>query len=297
MSVAASVRTWGEMIKFSHSIFALPFAVFSMMLAGRTLPGGVPSWGQVGLIVICMVAARSFAMTFNRIADAGLDARNPRTAGRPIPAGKISSSQAWLFTLASAVVFGAGCAGFLCYSNRWPIALSVPVLGLLAGYSYAKRVTSAAHAVLGIAIGFAPLAAWIAINPATLGWPAMVLSAAVALWIAGFDLIYACQDIEVDRRDGLFSVPARFGAGAALWFSRACHLGTVGLLVWLGRSEHLGWLYFGGVAAAAILLVVEQSLVRADDLSRVNLAFFTMNGVVSVVFAICGVADVLTGGG
>ena len=293
MSIAATVRTWGEMIKFSHSIFALPFAVFAMMLAGRTLPGGLPAWGQVGLIVLCMVAARGFAMTFNRIADAAIDARNPRTANRPIPAGRITSAQAWAFTIASAAIFMAACGGFLRYANRWPLTLAVPVLLLLACYSYAKRFTAAAHLVLGVAIGFAPLAAWIAINPATLDGSAVMLSGAVALWIAGFDLIYACQDIEVDRREGLFSVPARFGAGTALTLSRVCHATTIGLLVGVGRVEHLGVFYFAGVGAATILLIVEQSLVRANDLSRVNLAFFTVNGVVSVIFAICGVADVL----
>ncbi len=293
MTLSATVRTWGEMIKFSHSIFALPFAIFAMMLAARSLPAGVPAWGQIGLIVLCMVAARSFAMTFNRIADAVIDARNPRTANRPIPAGKITSGQAWAFTIASAAFFVAACAMFLHYKNRWPLTLAAPVLLLLAFYSYAKRFTAAAHLVLGLAIGFAPLAAWIAINPADLGWPALMLAAAVALWIAGFDLIYACQDIAVDRREGLFSIPARFGAGIALALSRVFHAGTVVLLVALGRFEHLGAFYFVGVGAAAILLIVEQSLVRANDLSRVNLAFFTMNGVVSVAFAICGVVDVL----
>jgi len=293
MSISVTVRTWGEMIKFSHSIFALPFAVFAMMLAARGLPGGVPNWGQVGLIVLCMVAARSFAMTFNRIADAAIDARNPRAAGRPLPAGRITRGQAWSFVAGSAGAFVISCAGFLVFSNRWPVLLSVPVLALLAGYSYAKRFTSAAHLILGVAIGFAPLAAWIAVDPASVGWPAVMLSAAVALWIAGFDLIYACQDIEVDRREGLFSVPARFGAGTALTLSRVFHVGTVGLLVGLGRIEHLGVFYFAGVAAAAILLAVEQSLVRANDLSRVNLAFFTVNGVVSVIFGIAGVIDVL----
>ena len=293
MTLPAAVRTWGEMIKFSHSIFALPFAISAMMLAARSLPDGLPAWGQIGLIVLCMVAARSFAMTFNRIADAAIDARNPRTANRPIPAGRITSVQAWAFTIASAALFVPSCAMFLRYEKRWPLPLAAPVLMLLAFYSYAKRFTAAAHLVLGVAIGFAPFAAWIAINPATLGWPAILLSAAVALWIAGFDLIYACQDVDVDRREGLFSIPARFGPAAALRLSRALHFATVALLIALGRIEHLGWIYFTGVAAVAILLTVEQSLVRPDDLSRVNLAFFTINGVVSILFAITGVTDLL----
>jgi 4-hydroxybenzoate polyprenyltransferase len=295
MTLARTVRTWGEMVKFSHSIFALPFAVIAMMLAARGLPGGVPSWEQVALIIACMVAARSFAMTFNRVADAAIDARNPRTAGRPLPAGRITPAQAWAVLVLAAGLFVLLCAGFLAYGNRWPLILSAPVLAVLAAYSYTKRFTAYSHFVLGGAIGFAPLAAWTAINPATLGLPVVVLSAAVMLWIAGFDLIYACQDIEIDRREGLFSMPSKLGAAAALTVSRICHAATVALLVVLGRLEHLGPIYYAGVAAVAALLIVEQSLVRPDDLSRVNVAFFTINGAVSVVFAAAAIVDVLTG--
>jgi 4-hydroxybenzoate polyprenyltransferase len=289
------VRHWGEMIRFSHSIFALPFAVVGMMLAARSFPGGLPMPGQVGLILVCMVTARSFAMTFNRLADALHDARNPRTAGRHLPAGVIRRGQAWAFLAACGVLFVAGCAGFLAYGNVWPIALAVPVLAVLAGYSYTKRFTSLSHFILGACIALSPVAAWLAINPATLGWPAVLLMAATACWIAGFDIIYACQDIEVDRREGLFSLPARLGPGGALWVSRLAHGVTVICLAWLGWLLGLGPLYWAGVAIVAALLAIEQSLVRPTDFSRVNLAFFTVNGVVSIVFAATTIADLFVG--
>lgn len=292
--IAGSVRTWGEMIKFSHSVFALPFAVFAAFLAGRELVDGWPGWGRLGLIAACMVAARSFAMTFNRIADAVLDARNPRTMARPIPAGRISIGQAWLFTLLSAACFVIACAGFaFCYDNPWPIRLSAPVLIALASYSYAKRFTSIAHFFLGAVIAMAPIAAWMAIHPSSLGLPVVLLSAAVTFWIAGFDIIYACQDVEIDRRDGLFSIPARLGIARALLVSRCCHVLTVGLLVAVGLSANLGAIYWSGAVLTAALLAAEQSVVKANDLSRVNLAFFTLNGCVSLLLGIVGTIDVL----
>lgn len=292
--LATATKTWGEMIKFSHSVFALPFAFIATFMAGRGRPGGLPTAGQFGLILLCMVAARSFAMTFNRIADAALDARNPRTSGRPLPAGRISPGQAWCFLAGSALVFVAGAGGFwMAWANPRPIGLALPTLAALAGYSYAKRFTSLAHFVLGAVIAFAPTAAWIAIHPATLGWPALLLSAAAGLWIAGFDIIYACQDVDVDRREGLRSIPARLGIGRALLVSRACHLGTVLLLVVLGRVADMGLLYWAGLGVTAALLAAEQSVVRANDLSRVNLAFFTLNGCVSVLLGLATIADVL----
>ncbi len=293
MSFLTALRTWGEMIKFSHSVFALPFAFVAAALAGATLPAGRPAAPQIALILWCMVAARSFAMTCNRIADAAIDARNPRTAARPIPAGRITPRQSLAFLLACAAAFIAGCAAFLADRNPWPLALSLPVLACLAAYSYTKRFTALSHFALGAAIAAAPLAAWIAVNPRTVGAPALLLAAAVAAWIAGFDIIYACQDIAVDRRDGLHSLPARLGAARALMVSRACHAGTVSMLYALGRLSQMGPLYWAGVAAVALLLIVEQSLVRADDLSRVNVAFFTVNGMVGLVFAAAAIADVL----
>ncbi len=294
MTALATIRTWGEMIKFSHSVFALPFALIATFLAGRQLQGGLPSWTQVGLIVLCMVAARSFAMTFNRIADVEIDARNPRTAGRPIQTGRISRATAGAFAIAAGLVFVAGCGGFAVFcGNVWPLYLSLPSLALLAAYSYAKRFTTLAHFILGAAISAAPLAAWIAIDPASLGLPALLLAGVVLLWIAGFDIIYACQDVESDRRDGLFSLPARFGIARSLLISRGCHLLTVGLLVWLGLEAGLAGLYWGGVGLTAVLLAAEQAVVKPDDLSRVNLAFFTLNGCISVLLGVATVCEIV----
>ncbi len=294
MSWAATARTWGEMIKFSHSVFALPFALMAAFLAARGLPGGRPTWRHLLLVVVCMVAARSVAMTFNRIADAAIDARNPRTAGRPIPAGQISALSAWTFLVAAALIFGAGCFGFYrWFGNVWPLLLCVPVLAYLCGYSYTKRFTKWSHFYLGSAIAFSPVAAWIAIDPASVGVPALVLMAAVTCWIGGFDIIYACQDIDVDRREQLHSLPARWGPGRALLAARLAHALTVLLLLALWRIAALGPLYVAGVGAVAVLLLIENALVRADDFSRVNLAFFTVNGVVSLSLGVLTIVDVL----
>jgi 4-hydroxybenzoate polyprenyltransferase len=296
-SLLTTVNTWGTMIKFSHSVFALPFAVISAFLAGRQLPERtVPYAGQLLLIVVCMVAARSVAMTFNRIVDARIDAANPRTAGRPIPAGRISMRAAAAFLAIAAGVFLLACGAFYAaYENPWPLWLGVPTLAFLCAYSYTKRFTRWSHFFLGTAIALSPPAAWIAIDPTSFGWPAIMLMAAVTLWIAGFDIIYACQDIDVDREQGLFSLPSRIGPGPALWIARACHAGTVALLLLLGHVAQLGWLYYGGVAVVAVLLLVENSLVRAGDYSKVNIAFFTINGIVSVLMGSLAVADILLG--
>ena len=288
--IGASIQTWGEMIKFSHSVFALPFAVLATFLAARPER---PSWIQLGLIVLCMVAARSTAMTFNRIADVRLDAANPRTANRPLPAGRISRAAAWVFFGGACASFVLGCAGFLWLSgNAWPLALSVPAIGLLCFYSYTKRFTNLSHVVLGAVIALAPVAAWIAINPTTLGAPAWLLMLAVMFWIGGFDLIYACQDVEFDRRAGLYSVPAKLGVAAALWAARGFHLITIVALVGVGLSAGLGALYFVGVGLVAALLIVENALVHPHDLSRVNLAFFTVNGIVGLVLGVLAVLDI-----
>ena len=288
--LTTDIRTWGEMIKFSHSIFALPFAVLATFLAARPR---LPGWGQFALIVVCMFAARSAAMTFNRIADARIDAENPRTAVRPLPSGRISPSSAWVFFLAACAFFVAGCGGFLgWYGNSWPLLLSAPVLAALCFYSYTKRFTRLSHVALGGVIAFAPVAAWIAISPATLGAPAWLLMAAVMFWIGGFDIIYACQDFDFDRDHGLHSLPARLGIARALWIARAFHLITIAALICVGLAADLGTFYDVGVGCVAVLLVVENSLVRAGDLSRVNLAFFTVNGIVGVVLGGLGVLDV-----
>lgn len=298
MSVARDVQTWGEMVKFSHSVFALPFALVATVMAGRNLPAGHASAGQFALIILCMVAARSFAMTFNRIADADLDARNPRTASRPIPTGRISRRSAWTFLIVFALLFALGCYGFLhYYANRWPLTLSLPTLATLAGYSYAKRFTPLAHFILGMAISFAPVAAWIAIHPASVGsGPPFLLMAAVMSWITGFDIIYACQDIDVDRREQLNSIPAALGIGPALLVSRGCHILCIAMLVGFGLVCHLGWIYWIGLGITAALLAAEQAVVRPNDLSRVNLAFFTLNGCVSLLFAAAAITDILLSG-
>jgi len=290
----STILVWGEMVKFSHSVFALPFALMAAFLAGRDRDTGLPGIDQLLLTVVCMVAARSAAMTFNRIVDARIDAGNPRTSGRPLPSGRISRRQAIGFFAACGVVFVAACAGFyLLDGNVWPVALSVPVLAYLCFYSYTKRFTHWSHFVLGSAIALSPPAAWLAIDPASIGWPALVLAAAVTCWIGGFDIIYACQDVGPDQRDGLYSLPARIGVAKALWIARGAHALTIGLLCVLAPLAPLGWLYAAGVAAVAVLLLVENLLVRADDLSRVNLAFFTINGFVSLFLGGAAVADVI----
>ncbi len=297
-SPTESFRLWAEMVKLPHSIFALPFALMATFLAGRHLAGrGWPYAGQLGLIVVCMVAARSVAMTFNRIVDAEIDARNPRTAGRSLPAGKLSKAAAYFMLILAMVTFGLGCLSFhLFYDNTWPILLSGPVLICLCGYSFTKRFTKWSHFYLGSAIGLSPAAAWLAVHPASMGLPAVLLMLTVACWIGGFDIIYACQDIEVDRREGLYSLPARLGPTAALWIARAAHAGAVAALVWLGFEAKLGVIYGAGVAAAAVLLIVENSLVHPGDYRRVNTAFFTVNGVVSVLLAAAAITDVLLSG-
>src|SRR5262245_54671262 len=235
-SLAATVWTWGEMIKFSHSVFALPYAVLATFLAARSAtPPALPTWTQLGLIVVCMVGARSAAMTFNRIVDARFDAANPRTAARAIPRGRIRPAAAWGFFFAACGLFLLGCAGFGAFlGNWWPLILSVPVLAFLCFYSYTKRLTRYSHLVLGAPIAFAPVAAWIAIHPATLGPAAWLLMLAVACWIGGFDIIYACQDVEFDRNAGLHSLPSRIGVRASLWVARGLHVLTVASLIAVG---------------------------------------------------------------
>lgn len=290
-ALLGALRTWGEMIKFSHSVFALPFAVLATFLAARP---GVPTLAQGALIVLAMVAARSAAMTFNRIVDARLDALNPRTANRPLPRGRIAPYAAWLFLVIAGVVFVLAAGGFyLLDRNPWPVALALPVLVFLCLYSYTKHFTRWSHFVLGAGIAFAPVAAWIAIQPATLGPPAWLLMLAVTCWIGGFDLIYACQDVDFDRAHHLHSIPARWGIAPALWLARAAHLVTVLALLAVGYTAQLGTLYHVGVGCVALLLIVENALVSPRDLSRVNLAFFTVNGIVGLVLAGFGVLDIL----
>lgn len=278
-----------EMIKFEHSVFALPFALTSALLAMReTGLNAQAGLGKLAWIVVAMVGARSAAMTFNRIADADLDARNPRTATRHLPAGLLSRRFAWAFLGVSVAVFllAARALNPLC------LKLAPLALVLLLGYSYTKRFTTLSHLVLGLCLGAAPAAAWIAVEGA-LDARILWLTAAVALWTAGFDILYACQDYEFDVREGLRSLPARLGIARALWLARALHALVPPCLVALALSFHLGVLSLAGVAAIAGLLAYEHRLVKPDDLSRVNSAFFAVNGYVSVLFFLFWGAEIL----
>ncbi|MBX6315983.1 MAG: UbiA family prenyltransferase [Isosphaeraceae bacterium] len=278
------------MIKFSHTLFALPFALLGAALAAHG-PSGWMARPQDWLgILLCMATARSAAMAFNRLADRDLDARNPRTAMRHLPSGRLSVGAVALFTAACSVLFVA--ATLLFWPNRLPLYLSVPVLLWLLGYSYAKRFTSLAHFWLGSALMLAPIAAWIAIR-GDLAWPPVFLGLAVLGWVAGFDIIYACQDADFDRQAGLHSLPARLGVAGALRLAAFCHAAMIAALVGLGLSYPLGWLYFVGVGLVALLLLYEHSLVRPDDLTRVNIAFFQVNIGISLGLLAIGLTDLL----
>lgn len=291
--VVQSLLLWGETVKFSHTVFAMPFALIAAFLAGRETPQGRPSIGHFILVVMCMISARTAAMTFNRIVDADIDARNPRTAGRPIPSGRLSHAAAWWMLGISALTFGMACTGFyLLFGNTWPVLLSGPVLLYLCGYSLAKRFTRWSHLYLGSAVALSPVAAWLAVHPPSLGWTAFLLMGAVTCWIAGFDIIYSCQDIEIDRRDGLHSLPSRAGPEVALWFARLFHVLTVSGLIGVGITAKLGAMYYAGVTVVSALLLVENLLVRPGRYERVNAAFFACNGIVSLVLAATVILDV-----
>ncbi len=269
-----------EMIKFEHSIFALPFALTGAQEAWRATPlsAGEALW-KLAWIVVAMVGARSAAMTFNRIVDSAIDARNPRTRQRQLPSGTLSSRFAWGFFVGAVAVFllAAGLLGRLCLQLA-PLALGVVLL-----YSFTKRFTSWCHVVLGLSLGIAPAAAWIAVA-GSLNWNAAWLTGAVMLWTAGFDIIYACQDYEFDEREGLCSLPRRFGIGGALWISRFFHLGMLACLWQFHAAFSQSPLTLAALAVVALLLAYEHSLVRANDLSRVDAAFFTVNGWIGVLF-------------
>jgi len=271
----ARTRTTLEMIKWEHSIFALPFALTAALLAAN----GLPAWRALAWILVAMVAARSSAMSFNRWADAALDATNPRTKNRAIPAGLLTRKFVLGFTLLTAAFFVVASAEL----NRLTLLLSPVVLLVLWGYSYMKRFTRWSHLVLGLALGIAPTAAWIAVR-GSLDARILVLTAAVTLWVGGFDVLYACQDFEHDRATGLHSLPQSVGIAPAFWAARTMHVAMMGLLVWFGLLFHFGLLGWLGVAAVGLLLAYEHSLVSPRDLSRLNAAFFTMNGVIAMVF-------------
>lgn len=269
-------RAWLRLVAFEHSIFALPFALQGAWLAAR----GVPTARTLLLVVVCAVAARTAAMAFNRLVDARIDARNPRTRGRELPAGVLAPGRVLALVLLSSTVFVAGAYGLSPLCGR----LSFAVLVVLLGYSLTKRFTSLAHLVLGLSLGLAPPAAWLAVRGSFEGDLAvpLLLGGAVLFWVAGFDLIYATQDAEFDRRAGLHSIPARRGVAFALSLARAFHVLTVLLLGSLWWRAELSWAYLAAIAAAAALLAWEHRIVRPDDLSRVTMAFFTLNGWVGV---------------
>jgi len=275
--ILRNLRVTLEMIKWEHSIFALPFALCGAMLAASGLPTG----HQLFWIVVAMLAARSAAMAFNRLADAAIDAANPRTRTRALPAGQLSPAFVATFVIVSCAIFIVAASQL----NRLTLWLSPVALAVLLLYSYTKRFTRWSHLVLGFALGIAPSAAWIAVR-GSLDPRILLLTAAVTFWVAGFDVLYACQDFQFDRDAGLHSIPRYLGIRGALWVARVFHVVMLLLLIALLPAFSLGKLAIAGVGAVTLLLLYEHSLVKPDDLSRLNAAFFTMNGVISVVFAL-----------
>jgi len=286
-NILARTTTFGRMVKFSHSIFALPFAFVSGLVASQ-LESVVFTWVDAVLLVICMVSARTAAMGFNRVSDRHIDALNPRTSNRELPAGDVSLGEARLFTTIAGLVFIA--ASFAL--NQLCGLLSFPVLALLFGYSFTKRFTYLSHFVLGLCLGTAPIAVWFALT-GSFSWTPIVLCAAITLWTAGFDIYYSCQDEEFDRKRGLRSIPARLGAMGAIRFVRPVHAASAILFALFGALAGMGIVFFAGAAAVAVILAYEAWILRRGDLSRINLAFFSLNGYVSMVFALTSALDVL----
>ena len=284
MPILHNLRVTLEMIKWEHSIFALPFALCGAMLAA----GGVPAWHQLAWIIVAMTSARSGAMAFNRVADAAIDAANPRTQTRALPTGTLTPSFVTTFVVISCAVFVLAASQL----NHLTLILSPLALAIVLLYSYTKRFTRWSHLVLGFALGIAPAAAWIAVR-ASLDLRILLLTAAVTFWVGGFDVLYACQDFDFDREAGLHSLPRYFGIRAALAIARLFHVIMLLLLVALVITFGLGKFAIVGVVAVAILLAYEHSLVSSHDLSKLNAAFFTMNGVISVVFFVFIAADLL----
>jgi 4-hydroxybenzoate polyprenyltransferase len=283
-SVASQLKTTLEMIKFSHTLFALPFALLSAVLAAQ----GVPKLAVLGKILAAMVGARSAAMAHNRLADREIDAANPRTASRALPAGTLSVAFVRVFFAASIVVFLAAAASL----NRLTFLLSPVALALLLVYAYTKRFTAASHLVLGLCLALAPIGAWVAVRGSFDLLP-VLLGLAVLVWTAGFDILYSLQDEEHDRRAGLKSVPSRLGTRPALVVSTVLHAAMIPLLVAVWRLSNGGALFAIGIGATAAALLYQHAIVKPGDLSRINTAFFTANGFVALILAACGIADVL----
>ena len=292
-TLGGRLRLFADDIKIHHTVFALPWAILSAALAGRTFPGSLTA-GKIGLILICMMTARTVAMSANRIIDAELDAKNPRTARRALPSGSLSRRFVLAILTICCCAFIAATAGFeILYRNIWPLLLSLPVLAYLCGYPFMKRFTRLCHYYLGVALALAPMCAWLAVA-GRINWPPAIMFIIVASWTAGFDIIYACQDFSSDQECGVYSVPAKIGISKALWVSRTTHFVAAAMLVVLGYVvPQFGTLYSLGAAAAIVLLIVEQSLVKPNDLSKVNVSFFTINGIISLLVATLGIIDLV----
>ncbi|TWT74213.1 UbiA-like polyprenyltransferase [Allorhodopirellula solitaria] len=302
MTKQSSLPDWLGLIRFSHTVFALPFAVLAAFLAwatplnsASTATPPVRATDILG-VLLCMVTARSAAMAFNRLVDHRIDAANPRTATRHLPAGRLSRRGVLVFTILCAIGFVASTLLFL--PNRLPLYGSIPVLAFLCGYSLAKRFTASAHLWLGVALSLSPICVWIAIRGPEFSWEyfhiPLLLAGAIAFWVAGFDILYACQDADFDRVAGLHSVPSRFGIAGALRIAMGMHVIMLGFLVALvrtGQAAGLGWLFAAAVGLTAILVMVQHWLVRPNDLSRVNAAFFQTNAIISMVLLMAGAID------
>lgn len=291
-SFADRLSTLARDIKLSHTVFAMPWAILSAVLAWHRVGG--PIWGKLLLIVLCMITARTVAMAANRLLDVELDRLNPRTARRALPSGQLSVRFMTAALVMCAIVFIAATLLFgLAYHNFWPVALSVPVLAFISAYPLLKRFTRLCHYWLGAALALAPICAWVAIS-GSIAWSPILIAGAVLCWTAGFDIIYACQDYQSDLDTGVVSVPAKLGIGNALWVSRLTHVVALALLVAVGLvTPELSSLYLVGVVLVGILLLVEHAMVTPSDLSKVGLAFFTINGVISLLVGSLGVLDVL----
>jgi 4-hydroxybenzoate polyprenyltransferase len=291
--VLQSLRDFLGMIRFSHTVFALPFALLSAVLAWQDVP---IQWPHIVGILACMVLARSAAMAFNRLADRKLDSQNPRTAGRHLVTGQLSARSVLVFTVVCSLGFIASTAIFLLNdpSNPWPLILSIPLLIFICAYSLTKRFTSLAHFWLGASLMLAPISAWIAIRGPFEMLTPLAIGVAVFFWVSGFDILYACQDIDFDRRAKLHSVPARFGVKGSLRIALLCHfVMLLALFALYFVSPHLGWIYLAGLAAITIFVFYEHWLVSPNDLSRVNRAFFQVNGVISVGLLLIVLVQVL----
>ncbi len=292
-TLGLKLRIFAGDIKIAHTVFALPWALLATFLAAEYLPHHLPAAGQVGLILLCMVTARTVAMGMNRLLDAEGDAVNPRTARRALPSGALSRAFVLGAVIVCAAGFILGAGGFWwVYANPLPLYFALPVLAFLAAYPLLKRFTVLCHYYLGMALALAPVCAWIAIR-GTVDWPPVVMAMAVLTWTAGFDILYACQDYESDRATGVFSVPARVGISAALWIARFTHLCSAALILSLALVvPAFGPIYLIAAAIACLLLIIEHTLVQPGDLSRLNLAFFTLNGIISILLGAMGILDI-----